>query len=694
MLFGLSLQFIIKKMQTLKTNFHKKEIWVFRKWGRKKYSLFSVLGKLLKVSVLSVAYLISVPVVAVSSEPDTTGIRFQFDLDEVEVSASRVPVLYSQVARVLSVIDRAEIERAPAGSVQDLLEYVAGIDIRQRGAEGVQADISIRGGSFDQTLILLNGINITDPQTGHHNLNLPVSLAQIDRIEILEGPAARVYGPNAFSGAINIITRQPGENLVSTQVGAGSFGYLNADLTGSFKTGSMGHMLSGSRTSSDGYISNTDFVSRGLFYSGDLGMDAGKLQIQGGISGKGFGANSFYTPVYPNQYEQVQTMFSSVKFSSVSRLNLTPAVYWRQHTDEFMLFRENPASWYRGHNYHRTDVWGANLNSWVLWGAGKSSVGASFRSEHILSNVLGEPLDVPVKINNRDGFYTHSKTRRYFSLFFEHVVQYNNWFLTAGIMGNHISDHSGGMNFFPGVDISYSIAPAVKLVASANSSLRMPTFTDLYYAGPVNVGNPDLEPEKSLSGEGGIKWATRYLSGHLIYYHRKGTNLIDWVKEPGDEKWSPMNHTRITSAGTEFSVNWYPALQLHKSLPERIQISYLFNQQDKAESNLLSYYVLDNLRHKLVASVTKSFLKKVSMDLKMIYQDRNGGFSRYENGSYAVETPYQPFWIADVKTSYKLKDLQTYVSVSNILNKEYYDLGNVMQPGRWIKAGIRYDLNF
>jgi vitamin B12 transporter len=399
-------------MQHLNFRLGKHEVLVFRKWGRKKYSLFSVLGKLLKVSVLSVAYLVSVPVVCVSSEPDTTGVRMQVDLEEVEVSASRVPVLYSQVARVLTVIDRAEIERAPAGNVQDLLEYVAGVDIRQRGAEGVQADISIRGGSFDQTLILLNGINITDPQTGHHNLNLPVSLAQIERIEILEGPAARVYGPNAFSGAINIITKQPGGNSVSAHVGAGSFDYLTADLTGSFTTGRMGHMLAGSRSSSDGYTLNTDFVSRGVFYSGELGMDAGKLQMQGGISGKGFGANSFYTPVYPNQYEQVQTIFSSIKFASASKLNLTPSIYWRQHTDEFQLFRDNPASWYRGHNYHQTGVWGANLNSWFRWAAGKSSLGASVRSEHILSNVLGEPLDEPVEIKNRDGFYTHSKTRR------------------------------------------------------------------------------------------------------------------------------------------------------------------------------------------------------------------------------------------------------------------------------------------
>ena len=681
-------------MQYFHKKFNSKETVVFRKWGRKNYSLFAVLGKRLKISVLSVAYLVSVPVATVASEPDTTGIRMQFDLEEVEVSASRVPVLYSQVARVLSVIDRAEIERSPAASVHDLLEYVAGVDIRQRGAEGVQADISIRGGSFDQTLILLNGINITDPQTGHHNLNLPISLSQVERIEILEGPAARVYGPNAFSGAINIITREPKENAASAMAEAGSFGYFNTSLSGSFTTGKTGHLLAGHYKRSDGYIGNTDFTEAGLFYAGDLNSRAGKLSVQAGISDKGFGANSFYTPVYPNQYEQVSTLFTSVKFATRTRFNLTPAVYWRSHNDEFKLFRDNPPAWYSNHNYHHTDVLGANLNSWFRWAGGKTSLGGAFRSENILSNVLGEPLDEPVGIPNREGFYTRAKGRSTVSFFLEHVVQAGRWFINAGVMGNHISDYSRGMNFFPGVDAGYQLSPAVKLVASVNSSLRMPTFTDLYYAGPVNEGNPDLEPETAVTGEGGIKISTPYLKGRAIYFHREGTNLIDWVKEPSDEKWRPMNHTQITSRGADVNIAWFPSAHVHRVLPDKIEVGYLFNSQSKGESQLLSNYVLDNLRHKIVASVTKNITGKLSVDVRVIYQDRDGGFSRYENGSYAVEAPYEPFWLTDVKGLYRIGRFQTYVTVNNVLNREYFDLGNVVQPGRWVKAGVQYQFNF
>jgi iron complex outermembrane receptor protein len=184
-------------MKTKRFGKSAQKVLIFSKWKRKSYSLFQTLNKQVVISVLATTYLLSVPAITIAIEQDTTEIKMEYDLAEIEVSAQRSPALYSQVARIVSVIERKEIESSPAQSVQDLLEYVAGVDVRQRGVEGVQADVSIRGGTFDQTLILLNGINITDPQTGHHNLNIPLSLSQIERIEILEGPAARVYGPNA-----------------------------------------------------------------------------------------------------------------------------------------------------------------------------------------------------------------------------------------------------------------------------------------------------------------------------------------------------------------------------------------------------------------------------------------------------------------------------------------------------------------
>src|ERR1035437_662256 len=197
------------------------ELFTFKRWGGKSYSLFNAIKREVRIGVLLAVYTTVAQPEFVFAQTDSTKVSKEYNLDEVEVSAQRTPVAFSQVARIASVISKEEIEAAPVQSIQDLLEYALSVDVRQRGPNGVQADISVRGGSFDQTLILLNGISISDPQTGHHSLNLPVSLQNIQRIEILEVPAARVFGPNAFSVAITIITTPEGPTQLKVDVSAG-----------------------------------------------------------------------------------------------------------------------------------------------------------------------------------------------------------------------------------------------------------------------------------------------------------------------------------------------------------------------------------------------------------------------------------------------------------------------------------------
>ena len=669
-------------------------ILTFRKWRRKNYSLFLMLKQTVKVSVLGVAYLTSAPAVSIASEQDTTEVKMEYDLDEIEVSAQRSPALYSQVARIVSVIERKEIESSPAQSIQDLLEYVAGVDVRQRGAEGVQADVSIRGGTFDQTLILLNGINITDPQTGHHNLNIPISFSQIERIEILEGPAARVYGPNAFSGAINIITRKTDSNAAKIQLSGGSFGYFDVDLSGSFNTGKLNHTLSLNKKQSDGYIQNTDFDISNIFYSNQLIAEKGKMSFQLGFSEKGFGANSFYTPKYPNQFEEIKTVISSVKWESNSKFHLTPVVYWRRNQDRFELFRDNPASWYTTHNYHLTNIYGGNLNSWVQSNWGRSSFGIEFRSENILSNVLGDDMDTPVKVPGEDAEFTKSKTRNIVSGFLEHVYFSNKWTLSAGLLANYISEVSSGLQFFPGIDGSYDISSSLKVYASFNTSLRLPTFTDLYYSGPTNIGNPELKPEKSANIEGGFKWSYGFVQGYIVGFYKKGENIIDWIKQNEDEKWQSQNLTNINSFGNEVQLQFNLKKQFGHHLPNQISFNYLYNNLDKEDQDFISYYVLDNLKHKFVGTLNQTILKNFTLDLKVVFQDREGTYTQFENGDWGTEVEYNPFWNFDGKLNYRWKSLNLYLSVNNIFDTNYVDIGNIIQPGRWTKFGITYQLNF
>uniref|UniRef100_UPI003216BB76 TonB-dependent receptor plug domain-containing protein n=1 Tax=uncultured Draconibacterium sp. TaxID=1573823 RepID=UPI003216BB76 len=683
-------------------------ILTFRKWGRKNYSSFLTLKKAVVISVLSVVYLSSTPVITMATEQDTSEVKMQYDLDEIEVSAQRSPAMYSQVARIISVIESKEIEAAPAQSVQDLLEYIAGVDVRQRGTEGVQADVSVRGGTFDQTLILLNGINITDPQTGHHNLNLPVSLAQIERIEILEGPAARVYGPNAFSGAVNIVTKQNKGDSMQALLAGGSFGFFDGNLSGSFQTGEMSHMIAINGKRSDGYITNTDFTEFNGFYSNRFDSEKGTLKFQVGLTQKGFGANSFYTPKYPNQFEETKTLFTSLKWEGKGKLHLTPSVYYRRNQDRFELYRtdkykstsngfsvwgnDTVPSWYKSHNYHLTNVYGANLNSWFKWELGKTAFGLEYRSEHIYSNTLGLVMDEPKDVPGEDAQFTKSDTRNIISGFFEHAAYINNWIITAGVMANSISGSDLGLNVFPGIDVSYKVSEGVKLYSSYNTSLRMPTFTDLYYDGPTNIGNPDLKPEKSATFEGGLKLNRSLIKGHAVVFHRRGKNIIDWVLNE-NEVWKPQNLTEVNNFGLELQTNLLFRNRYGSKYPN-LQFSYLNNNLQKQESDFISNYVLDNLKHKLVGSVNQQIIRNLSLDLRFVYQDREGTYTKFENKVSVGEVEYDPFLTCDGKLSYQNRGVTVFTSVNNLFDVKYNDIGNVIQPGRWIKIGVSYNVNF
>jgi len=682
-------------MKKLKFNRQRAEISTFRRWGRQGYSLFLALGKQVRIGVLAAVYLYVAMPDEVFAQTDTTDVEMKYDLDEIEVSARRAPVSYSRVARMVSVIEREQIEAAPAASIQDLLEYVVGVDIRQRGTYGVQADVSVRGGSFDQTLILLNGINLSDPQTGHHNLNLPVSLKSIKRIEVLQGPAARVYGPNAFSGAINVITEPGNGNSLDLDMAFGEHDLSDVTVSGNMKSGILRSYLAFNRAASDGYVKNTDFDTYNIFYQGQVETSPGLVDVQLGYSQKSFGANSFYSPKYPDQFEKTKTTFASVRIQTGGGIHFTPALYWRRHQDRYELFRDEAPSWYGGHNYHMTDVLGVNLNSWFSSTLGKTAFGAEFRSENIWSNTLGEDMDKEIKVPGESGhFFTKSHSRTTVSYFAEHTVFLNRFTASAGAMVNRISDLNLDWHIYPGIDLSYQLTDRLKIFGSVNRSMRMPTFTDLYYNGPTNKGNPDLKPEKSTTLEGGFKFSNSWLKSQLDYYHRIGKNLIDWVRESEDFLWETRNLTEIVADGVEvtFNLDMDRALK-RKTFLNQVGVSYAFNHLDKGESHFLSNYTLDHLKHKLVIDLDHSIWRNIHASWMFRFQDRQGSYARFEDTAYVGEEPYDPFWLTDVKVYYRSKATRVYVSVSNLFDQSYVDLGNIQQPGRWLSVGLKYRLH-
>src|SRR3712207_130392 len=291
----------------------------FKQFNRKGYSLFAALGKEVLIGVLSVSTLTYAKASGISTdtqlEHDSLS-REEVKLDEVIVSASRAPLTALQSAKIVAVISHDDILRAEATSINDVLKLATGVDVRQRGGFGVQTDISINGGTFDQITILLNGVNLSNPQTGHNAADFPVSLADIDHIEVLEGASARVFGSSAFSGAINIVTRPEATTGVRIGTEGGSYGTWGAEAAVSLAPTKaslrLANQLSAGFTRSDGGTENSDFRKRRMFYQGQLRTAVVSLDWQAGIASQDYGANTFYSAKYNNQYEETRRYMGSL----------------------------------------------------------------------------------------------------------------------------------------------------------------------------------------------------------------------------------------------------------------------------------------------------------------------------------------------------------------------------------------------
>ena len=509
----------------------------------------------------------------------------------------------------------------------------------------------------------------------------------------MEGPASRVYGLNAFGGAINIITSTENHSNLKANLTGGQFGFVDGGVASNIVTAGLKNYLSAHYNSSDGYIKNTDFQQKNAWYTGKLNTGVGEIQLQAGHSTKSFGANSFYTPVYPDQFENTATTLTSVRIESKGRFHVSPTVYWRRNQDRFELFRylDQAPSWYKNHNYHLTNVYGSAINSWFASSLGKSSLGAEFRSEDILSNVLGKPLFKPVPVpGDKIHQYTLSDSRKNFSFYAEHSVYTEHFSISGGVMANLNTQTGDRLNLYPGLDFSWNIHKDLKYYFSLNKSLRIPTFTDLYYKSATNVGNIDLKPEEAVAFESGFKLNAQWYTGNITYFHRWGNNIIDWVKKADETVWKAENITNLNTDGIELSSKFFIGKGLkNKPFIKYITLSYSWLDQGKQSGSYSSKYVMDYLRNKIVLGINHSIIGNLSADWKFSYQDRNGIYTKWEGSAYGKDVPYPSLYLVDARILWQNKSSVFYIELSNLLDQKFEDYSNVEQPGRWIKFGIK-----
>ena len=676
----------------------------FKHFTRKGYALFSCLGKEVLICTLSIPTLTYAKADGISThteKADSTrsAIEKTVLLDDVEVTASKAPTLPGQTARIVHVLGRDAIAAAPVQSINDLLKYAAGVDVRQRGPLGVQTDVSVRGGNSEQVAILLNGISIGDPQTAYNAFDFPCDIADIDHIEVLEGPAARVYGTSSLVGAINIVTATPAHNNVAAHVDAGSYGYASAGVRIGLTGPVWKNAVSGSYTRSDGYSRckagtlNADYHGGKAFYQGGYEDHTVTARWHAGISAKDFGANTFYGAKWDDQYEHTLKTYTALSVENKNgRLHVRPAIYWNRNMDRYELFRNAEDKY--PFNYHRTDIYGLNLNAYFDWTLGRTAFGAEIRNEDLVSTVLGERLDNPSHVHGTSRDYEYGLNRTNISFIVEHNISLGHFTASAGLIAAKNSWNHMNMRVYPGADISYALSRALRLYASYNTSLRMPSATELYYSVGGHKADKYLKPEEMSSIEGGVKYVANGIRAKASIYYNHCTNLIDWVRDTsGDENavWKSVNFTKVNGLGVEMSatIDWraiIPTQRWCKSL----NVAYSYINQNKVENEgLQSRYTLEYLRHKLVADLQTAIIPGLDLGLYYRWQERTG----YYTDAEGTDHNYRPYSLVDARLSWTKPRYRLYVEANNLLDKTYVDYGNVPQPGIWVMCGASVNIN-
>jgi iron complex outermembrane receptor protein len=657
----------------------------FKRFSRKAYGAFNSMHKVVSIGVVTACTLTFANAGRAVAQSDSTrqrpeGTFTERELEEVTVTASRIETPLSRTAKLVTVITAEEIAAAPVRSIEDLLVYASDIDVVQRGGHGVQSDISIRGGSADQTAVLLNGINLSNPHTGHFSFDFPINLSDIERVEILHGPSALIYGSSAFSGGINIITKKKTDSRLSVKAEGGMYSLRGAEIRGATDVAKTSGSLSAGYRASEGYTANSDYRIGNILWQTRLRTgETSRLDFLAGYNNKSYGANTFYSATYPDQYERMSDIVGAVNGVFGKTLKFIPQLYWTRHFDRFDLVKDTET----GRNYHRGDTYGANMMFQITSRSGTTHFGGEIRREEIMSSKLGKPLAKP------EWRYTMYDARTQTNFVAEHTFTWRKFIVSAGLLANRNTLQNDGFRFYPSASIAWSPAGQLKIYAAWSRSSRLPTFTDLYYTTETHNASETLQAERSESFDLGIKYGNPFFEAILAGYVMKGRSMIDWVREPGETKWASWNFTEINRRGIEatLKIPLYNAVSL-LGKTSSLSVGYAHTTQDCDSKGLESRYTLNYLRDKLTANFRHPIIRNLTATWNFRYQDRMGEFRKYENGEDAGLQPFPPFSTLDFRLMYEVRKITLHLDFNNLYNTHYYDVGNVPQAGFRLIGGV------
>jgi iron complex outermembrane receptor protein len=563
--------------------------------------------------------------------------------ETVIVTGTYDPLPLEEADRPVRSIDARALNLL-SNTFSDLLKLDSSLDLRQRAPNSIQGDLSIRGGGFGQTLILLDGLRLNDVQSGHHNLDVPAPLQSIGRVEILKGSGSTLYGSDAVGGVVNFITRSPERSELRLGAALGSFGTNQQQGTLSYAATRWTEQITFARDFSTGFIPNRDYRNLSLSSRTSLTSSLGTTSVMLANNDRPFGAEQFYGNY--NSWERTRTWFGSIHQSLGDRTEA--AFAFRRHTDLFVLYRDRPSLFT---NRHAVESYQAALRRRETLGQNvKLHFGAELYTDSIDSNNLG--------------YHSRARSAPYIAL---DVRALRRFSFSLGLR----DEIYGSFNheFSPSFAAGYWIAPALKLRASLSRAFRLPTYTDLYYHDPANVGSPNLRPERAWSYEGGLDWnAGGRWRATATVFQRRERDGIDYVRSSANDIWRAINFQRLRFTGVEASVAMRPAAG------HEIEWQYtgLHGAQDAIGAQQ-SKYVFNYPVHSGVFTWQGAFPRG------FLARTRIGVLQRYQRDSYGL-------W--DIYAAAGRHRIRPFLQLSNLTRTSYEEIPGVAMPGRSFLGGF------
>ncbi len=562
--------------------------------------------------------------------------------DTIVVTGTYEPLSLDEIDRAIQVLPARE-NALMLNTLIDLLRLDPSLDLQERAPDGVQADLSIRGSSFEQTLVLLNGQRLNDVQSGHHDMDIPVPLQAVSRVEVMEGSGSTMYGSDASGGVINIVTEPPPGFDARLRLAGGSFGTNQQSASISDTFGPVAEQLSFARDFSSGFMPDRDYRNLQFASTTDAKTSLGSTDLTLGYMDHPFGADQFYGPY--NSWEDTKTWFAGIRQQLDENTDIDFS--FRRHSDDYVLLRYDPSVYT---NHHVDHSYVADVRRRKQF---KPTINLYYGVEALHENIFSNNL----------GIHARSRGAAYAAADFRALKRFS---LTLSAREEIYRRYSA--EFSPTAAGGFWINQHWKLRASASRSFRVPSYTDLYYSDPANQGNPNLRPERAWTYESGVDWSpVSRVRAALTVFERRERDGIDYYRSSLDGIWQALNIDNLNFTGVEASV--------HVSSID-FRYAFLHGAEDTIPIGETKYS-FNYPVHSFVANWQRA------LPAGLLFRTRLGVLDRLARPTY-------PLW--DLYAARSRGAVHPFLQVTNVTGTSYQEILGVQMPGRSIIGGVELAL--